>query len=155
MPRQKNQTGSNGFAVPIQSDTKLGNAILIAEDDEGNYVATISEAKETAQCDCRGRMRQTEIGGQAGLCPARYNVWARGIGGEYRIAIDLPDLSQIGSDTRTASNSGGRCLCSEAKYPLDEADLSNNVFLCQPTHLSLADHVHRLVPLDRSQCTID
>ena len=95
MPRQKNQTGYNGFAVPLQPDTDLGNAMLIAEDDEGNYVpicmvATISEAKETAQCDFRGRMRLTERRADAGLCPVRYKVWARGVYGEYRIAIEIP-----------------------------------------------------------------
>ena len=56
------------------------------------------------------------------------------------------DLSQIGSGNRSASNSRERSLCSEPKDALDEA----YVFLCQPTHLSLADHVHRLVALDRS-----
>ena len=56
------------------------------------------------------------------------------------------DQSQIGSDNRSASNSRERSLCSEPKDALDEA----YVFLCQPTHLSLADHVHRLVALDRS-----
>ena len=95
MPRQKKQTNNNGFAVPLQPDTDLGNAMLIAEDDEGNYVpicvvATISEAKETADCDFRGRMRLTDLGEEAGLCPVRYKVWARGIGGEYRIVIEIP-----------------------------------------------------------------
>ena len=95
MPRQKNQTNYNGFAIPLQPDTDMGNAVLIAEDDDGGYapicvVATISEAKEMAQSDFRGRMRLTELGADAGLCPVRYTVWARGLGGEYRIAIEIP-----------------------------------------------------------------
>jgi len=69
--------------------------MLIAEDDEGNYVpicvvATIREAKETADCDFRSRMRLTERGADAGLCPVLNKVWARGIDGDYRIASDLP-----------------------------------------------------------------
>ena len=46
-------------------------------------------------------------------------------------------------------------LCSEPEHPLDETDLPNDIALCQPTHLPLADHVHRLIPLDRSQRTVD
>jgi hypothetical protein len=96
MPRtQKQMKDYNEFAIPLQADTDLGNAMLVAEDEEGNYapvglVSTISEAKEIAESDFRGRMRLTELGADAGLCPVRYKVWARGLGGEYRIAIEIP-----------------------------------------------------------------
>src|SRR3954451_2217264 len=46
-------------------------------------------------------------------------------------------------------------LCSDPEHPLDEADLPNDIALRQPAYLSLADHVHRLVPLDRSQSPVD
>jgi hypothetical protein len=85
----------DGFAIPLQPDTDLGLAMLIAEDDEGHYVpigvvATINEAKKTAESDFGGRVRLTELGADAGLCPTRYQLWARGLGGEYRIAIEIP-----------------------------------------------------------------
>src|SRR5215831_19406788 len=38
-------------------------------------------------------------------------------------------------------------LCSEPELPLDETDLPDDIALCQPTHLSLADHVNRLIAL--------
>lgn len=95
MGRTKNQTDYNGFAIPLQPDTDLGNAMLIAEDDDGNYApicvaSSINEAKEMAESDFRGRIRLIELGADAGLCPTRYKLWARGIGGEHRIAIEIP-----------------------------------------------------------------
>jgi hypothetical protein len=33
----KQQKDYNGFAMPLQPATDLGNAILIPEDDDGNY----------------------------------------------------------------------------------------------------------------------
>src|SRR5438270_8719572 len=41
----------------------------------------------------------------------------------------------------------------ESEDALDEADLLGNIALCQPSNLSFADHVHRLIALDRSFCT--
>jgi len=92
--RQENQTNFNGFAIPLRPDTDLGHAMLIAEDDEGNYapicvVSTLREAQEMAESDFRSRLRLTERGAEAGLAPVRYKVWARGIGGEYRTAIEI------------------------------------------------------------------
>jgi len=94
VPRQENQTNFNGFAIPLRPDTDLGHAMLIAEDDEGNYapicvVSTLREAQEMAESDFRSRLRLTERGAEAGLAPVRYKVWARGIGGEYRTAIEI------------------------------------------------------------------
>jgi IPT/TIG domain len=37
-----------------------------------------------------GRMRRLERGDDPGLCPYAYKVWANGIDGDYRIAIELP-----------------------------------------------------------------
>jgi hypothetical protein len=85
----------NGFAIPLQPDTPLGLAMLIAEDEEGCYApvavaSTISEARELAASDMHGRMHRLERGEDAGLCPWRYIVWAQGVGGDYRIAIEIP-----------------------------------------------------------------
>ena len=87
----------NGFAVPVEPDTELGLAMLIAEDEDGRYepvaiAATINEAKEIAQSDLRSRMRSIERGEEAGLCPVRYKLWARGIDGDYRLAHEINAL---------------------------------------------------------------
>jgi hypothetical protein len=84
----------NGFAIPLQPDTDLGLAMLIAEDDDRNcqpvaVVSTINEAKELAECDLRERMRKTERGQNACICPIRYKLWARGIDGEYLVATTI------------------------------------------------------------------
>lgn len=84
----------NGFAIPLQPETDLGLAMLIAEDDEGNsqpvaVSSTISEAKEIAASDIGGRMRRLERCDDAGICPTRYKLWARGIDGEYLIAATV------------------------------------------------------------------
>ena len=95
MTHVRKQTNSyNGFAIPLQPDTQLGFAMLIAEDDEGNsqpvnVASTISEAKELAECDMRERMRKLEKGGDPGICPVLYKLWARGIDGEYRLAAAI------------------------------------------------------------------
>ena len=95
MARTKKQTRSyNGFAIPLQPDTELGLAMLIAEDEEGHHepvtvVSTINEAKEVAKSDLRGRMRRLERGDDPGMCPYTYRLWARGVDGDYRIAFEL------------------------------------------------------------------
>lgn len=88
---KKQQKDYNGFAIPILPDTQLGLAMLIAEDEESHtqpvaVASTIDEAKELAQNDMAGRMRSLERGGDPGLCPYEYKVWAQGIDGDYRIA---------------------------------------------------------------------
>ena len=93
-PTRKQHKTYNGFAIPLQPDTNLGHAMLIAEDDEGNsqpvaVASTISEAKEIAESDMRERMRRLEGGDDAGICPARYKLWARGVDGEYLIAATI------------------------------------------------------------------
>ena len=79
----------NGFAIPLQPDTDLGLAMLIAESEDGHnepvaVVGTINEAREAAESDLRDRMRRVERSEKVGLCPAVYKLWARGIDGSYR-----------------------------------------------------------------------
>ena len=90
-------TTYNGFAIPLEPDTELGLAMLIAEDEDGHYepvalAATINEAKEIAESNLRSRMRSIERGEDAGLCPVRYKLWARGIDGDYRLAHEINAL---------------------------------------------------------------
>ncbi|MCU1236487.1 MAG: hypothetical protein JWP63_4454 [Candidatus Solibacter sp.] len=98
MATTKNQLQSyNGFAIPLQPDTDLGLAMLIAEGEDGQHepvavIGTISEAREAAASDLRERMRRLELDGDAGLCPTLYKVWARGIDGTYRTACEIIDI---------------------------------------------------------------
>ena len=98
MARTKKQDESyNGFAIPLQPDTELGLAMVIAEDEEGHHApvavaSTINEAKEIAESDLRGRMGRLECGDDPGIRPYTYKVWARGIDGDYRIAYEIKDL---------------------------------------------------------------
>jgi hypothetical protein len=87
----------NGFAIPLQPDTDLGMAMLIAESEDGQHepvavVGTIGEAREAAKSDLRNRMRRLELGEEPGLCPTLYKVWARGIDGSYRTACEIADI---------------------------------------------------------------
>lgn len=84
----------NGFTIPLKPDTALGIAMLIAEDEEGNYepvspVSTINDARELAAGDLRNRMHRLERGEDPGLCPSSYKLWARGIDGAYRLATEI------------------------------------------------------------------
>ena len=93
MARTTKQTKTNttpGFAIEIKDDTELGLAILIAEFGDETYqpvgvVVSINEAREMADGDMRGRMRDLEAG-KTPACPERYVVWAQAIGGDYRQA---------------------------------------------------------------------
>jgi hypothetical protein len=74
-----------------QGRTELKLAMLVAEDEDGQYepvavAASINEAKEIAGSDLRGRTRGIERGEDARLCPVRYELWARGVDGEYLVA---------------------------------------------------------------------
>lgn len=88
MTHTRKQTKTyNGFAIPLQPDTDLGLAMLIAEDEDGScqpvaVASTISEAKELAESDRRERMRKLERGQDAGICPIRYKL---GSGGRWRV----------------------------------------------------------------------
>jgi hypothetical protein len=98
MAHTKTQTNHyNGFAIPLQPDTNLGLAMLIAEGEDGQHepvavVGTINEAREAVESDLRDRIRRLELGEDAGLCPTLYKVWARGIDGDYRLAYEIADL---------------------------------------------------------------
>ncbi len=82
-----------GFAIEIKDDTGLGLAMLIAEFKDSQYepvavVVSINEAREIAENDMRGRMRDLDRGG-APMCPNVYKVWAPGIDGDYRVAGEI------------------------------------------------------------------
>ncbi len=82
-----------GFAIEIKDDTEVGLAILVAEFGDGNYqpvgvVVSINEAREIADSDMRGRMRDLERG-KTPACPERYLVWAQGLEGEYITAATI------------------------------------------------------------------
>jgi hypothetical protein len=42
-----------------------------------------------AESDLCERMRKLEQGQDAGICPAHYNLWARGVDGEYLLAATI------------------------------------------------------------------
>ena len=91
---KKQPAATPGFAIPLTETTNLGLAMLIAESEDGQYepvgvVASISEAREIAASDLKGRMRRLDRDQDPGLCPYTYKVWANGIDGDYRIAIEL------------------------------------------------------------------
>ncbi len=96
-PTKKQTSSFGGFAIALQPDTELGLAMLIAEDEEGNHepvavTGTIKEATELAANDFRSRMDRLERGDDPGICPQTYKLWARGIGGAYRVACEIRDL---------------------------------------------------------------
>ena len=89
-------TSDNGFAMKLQPDTDLGLAMLIAEGEDGQnepvaVVGTISEAREAAESDFRGRIFRLERNNDAGLCPTTYKLWARGVDGTYCLACEITD----------------------------------------------------------------
>ena len=91
--KQQFQT-HDGFAIPLQPNTDLGLAMLIAESEDGQHepvavVGTISEAGEAAESDFRDRLRRLEVGEETGLCPTLYKLWARGADGSYRLACEI------------------------------------------------------------------
>ena len=94
---EKQSKSNNGFAIPLQPNTDLGLAMLIAEDEEGHHepvavVSTIAEATEFARNDFRSRMSRLERGGDPGINPYLYKVWAHGIDGPYRVAFEITDV---------------------------------------------------------------
>lgn len=82
-----------GFAIKLAEDTQLGMAMVICEDEEGAYepvgiASTISEAREIAQNHFSNRCNDMD-----GLCPHTYKVWAQGLMGDYRNAIEIDPLA--------------------------------------------------------------
>src|ERR1043166_6535424 len=87
----RKQKDHNGFAIPLQPDTELSLAMLIAEDEEGRtqpiaVASTINEAKELALNDFDCRLKKMQNDEDAGICPYEYKLWARGVEGEYIVA---------------------------------------------------------------------
>ena len=87
---KRTNKANSPFACPILEDTELGLAMLIVEDDAGAYepvgvVATLSEAREIAEDDFRGRIQELERGGTP-MAPDTYKVFARGVNGDYHEA---------------------------------------------------------------------
>ncbi len=87
--KQSRTNATPGFAIEIKDDTELGLAMLIADLGDGHYqpigvVVSINEAREIADSDFRGRCRRLEAGGDPGVCPHVYKVWAQGLEGDYR-----------------------------------------------------------------------
>ena len=88
--KQSRTNATPGFAIEIKDDTELGLAMLIADLGGGDYqpigvVVSINEAREIAESDMRGRMRDLEAG-KTPACPETYVVWAQGLDGDYRVA---------------------------------------------------------------------
>jgi hypothetical protein len=86
--KQMTQTPTPGFAIKITPQTELGLAMLIAETDDSAYepvavVASVAEAEEIAKSDFARRVKDTAMGEDV-ACPARYAIWAQGLGGEYK-----------------------------------------------------------------------
>ncbi|MBZ5729457.1 MAG: hypothetical protein LAP87_31335 [Acidobacteriia bacterium] len=125
MARTKKQPESyNGFAMPLQPDTELGLAMLIAEDEEGHHepvavAGTINEAKEIAESDLRGRMRRLERGKDPGICPYTYKLWARGVDGSYSVGLRVrrhPEVAPLLAQGPPGSGRGGLC-CFWPRFP--------------------------------------
>ena len=77
-----------GFAIEITKTTDLGIAMLIVEDEDGHYqpvgpVVNVNEAYEIAESNMRAKGNELERGGDPGICPYAYRVWAAGIDGDY------------------------------------------------------------------------
>ena len=94
MARAKNkkttETPTPGFAIAIKPNTELGLAMLIAETDDGRYepvavVVSIDEAREIAASNFAHRLKEIAMGCEDVACPARYAIWAQGLGGDYRL----------------------------------------------------------------------
>ena len=91
---RKQTTSYHGFAIPLEPDTPLGFAMLIAEDEDGAtqpvaVASTINEAKELAESDMRARWRRLERGEDSEICPSCYKLWAQGADGEYILAATI------------------------------------------------------------------
>lgn len=91
MARARKQTKETtpGFAIKINPQTELGLAMLIAETEDGHYepvavVSSVSEAREIASSDFARRLKEVGMGCEDVTCPARYAIWAQGLGGEYK-----------------------------------------------------------------------
>ena len=94
MTKQTRTNATPGFAIKITNDTDLGMGMLLANFADGSsepigVVACINEARETADSDFLLRTRELERGNSEPSCPESYTLWARGLGGEYRIVTKI------------------------------------------------------------------
>lgn len=95
--------------------------MLIVEDEDGNYqpvglLVSISEAREIATADYKGRINEIDTGATA-ICPYPYKVWATAIGGEYCVAATIP-LSAY-SPPRTTPPAARLEIRPFAEFPLE------------------------------------
>jgi hypothetical protein len=79
-----------GFAFKLTEDTQLSLAMLICEDEEGRYepvacASTIGEARELADSHFSHAVNDTHTG----LNPYVYKLWAQGLNGTYRLAVEI------------------------------------------------------------------
>ena len=90
--KQQRAEATPGFAIELLPDTELGCAMLIVEDEDGQYepialAVSIKDGKALAQIDFSNRMRAVESRTEADvLCPYEYKLWARGIDGHQQVA---------------------------------------------------------------------
>ena len=94
---KKRPAATPGFAIEIKADTELQCAMLLAEDEEGHAepvacIISINEAREIIGTDMQRRLHALDTSEDPGLCPYEYKVWARGLGGDYRIAATISAL---------------------------------------------------------------
>jgi hypothetical protein len=87
--KQTKEAPTPGFAIRITPQTELGLAMLIAETEDGRYepvavVASVAEAQEIAKSDFARRVKEISMGCEDVACPARYAIWAQGLGGDYK-----------------------------------------------------------------------
>ena len=101
--RKQTRETTPGFAIKITPQTDLGLAMLIAETEDGKYepvavVSSVSEAREIASSDFAGRVKEVGMGCEDVACPARYAIWAQGLGGDYK---PLREYTIEGSESQT------------------------------------------------------
>jgi hypothetical protein len=66
------------------------------------------------------------------------------------MCCNLEWLTELGRGQARIAISG-----SQIEELPDETDLTENIIPAHPSNLPLSDHVHRLIPLDRSPCRLE
>src|SRR4051794_19249127 len=80
--------------IEIRDDANLGIAMLIAEDEQGNYepmaaAVSINEARDIAQSNLRSKIRRLEREEDPGLCRFAYKLWAKGLDGSCQLVKEF------------------------------------------------------------------
>ena len=76
-------------------------------------VASVSEAQEIAKSDFARRLEEVAMGCEDVTCPARYAIWAQGLGGEYkpsaktRSTAPIPKVEWYGTRAASRPETGG------------------------------------------------